>query len=337
MPEPALILLHGIRGATLAQRDEDSFTRIWSLAQEFHPRSLLLALQSDEGGRVVPMMPEARIFAETLEDEIYGPFLNTFQSTESVLAPPFDWRLAPAQALESLAPTFAGSGSLNLVTHSMGLFVLLEALRQKLLDPSRLARLVLVTPPFCGSADIVSLLARGIDSSADGELGERRYDHCLARSFPSLYRLLPGVDCAGCSKNWLDASSWHALLAGDPATARSFFLQLSLAREDRLAWQEQFRDLCRRLPDDILLLAGTGVPTQVNPEQATDVSREGDGRLLVCSTRPPDCPLPRVVLGSQTNPVKHGEILTDARALDLIARWLRHEPLPESTDELCHD
>jgi hypothetical protein len=328
MPDTPLLLLHGVRGASLVQMDEGTPTTLWCLADENHPRAQLLALQHGPDGTAVPLFPGADIRPGVLEHEIYGPFVTHFSSRQPLLAPAFDWRLAPGQSGITLRHLFSGSGSLDVVSHSMGLLMLLEALHRGWLDTSRLRRVVLVTPPFCGSADIVSLLSSGIDCSADDGLGERRYDHCLARSFPALYRLLPGADCSACSRDWLAEETWLPRLGEPSAMLNDFFRHLEDTRTDRRNWAAALHGLLDLPAGRVLILAGRGVPTLLDPDHPAEITREGDGRLPLCSTRPPGCRLPRVILGSVEDPVKHGEILADPRALAVIGHWLESGTLP---------
>lgn len=322
MPRPTLLLLHGIRGARLTHRTPSGREVIWSLEQELHPDSHLLALGSTPEGRALPLVPGTVIEAGPLEQEIYRLFCEATRDRFTLLAPPWDWRLAPAQAVEALEPLLAQAGPLDLVTHSMGLLVLLECLDRGLLKPDRLGRVVLVTPPFCGSADVVSLLARGIDCSADDGLGERRYDHCLARSFPALYRLLPGADCQACRRDWLAEETWTSQLPDTPALRDPFLLELARARADRQRWAGALERLVSQAGSRLLILAGRGTPTLLDPDHPGGISTEGDGRLPLCSTRPAGLELPRVVLGAPGDPVKHGEILNDDRARRVILDWL---------------
>lgn len=337
MPDSSLLLLHGVRGASLVQMDEGIPTTLWSLADENHPRAQLLALQHGPEGSAQPLFPGANIRPGVLEQEIYGPFVTHFSSRQPLLAPAFDWRLAPRQSAAGLHHLFAGMAPLDVVSHSMGLLMLLEVLHRGWLKPSRLRRVVLVTPPFCGSADIVSLLSSGIDCSADDGLGERRYDHCLARSFPSLYRLLPGADCTACSRDWLAEETWMHRLGESSAMHADFFRHLAETRQDRNHWADALQGLLGLPAGRVLILAGNGVPTLLDPDRPAVVTREGDGRLPLCSTRPPGCRMPRVVLGTEEYPVKHGEILTDPRSLAVIGEWLDHGSLPAAGKDLRID
>ena len=107
----------------------------------------------------------------------------------------YDWRRqidASAQKLATFIQHVVGRHSgdvepnVSFVTHSMGALVLRSALT--ILDDLPLHRIVFIAPPFRGAIDICKVLVAG---EKNGWLSNRESYRKLARSFPSVYQLIP--------------------------------------------------------------------------------------------------------------------------------------------------
>ncbi len=327
MPRPPLLFLHGIRGSALVRKRTGGETLLWNLEQEFRPGAEALALRICANGRALPRERGVRIGAGPVEDSLYGPFLEDRRGKSRLIAPCWDWRLAPEQALEAIRGELQVLDRVDVVCHSMGSQILLEALACGLLRPEQLERIVFVTPPFCGSLDIVSLLRDGRDCGGSEDEAERQYDSALARSFPALYHLLPGPGCPPPLGDWLRKQAWPRDFPPSHAERLQFQLLLAQARRAMLRRRKALWQLFRSHPRQALILAGSGVPTISSVEGAPRTSLKGDGRLLVSVTRPPSCPWPRRILGSPQRPMPHGEFLATDRGVAACCAFLDSESL----------
>lgn len=333
-----LIFLHGIRGSRLAEMGAEPEI-VWQLADEHHPRVGRIALHG-AGGDGAAGPPVAPL---DLEPEVYGPFLQRFARRGPLIAPPWDWRLAPADALERIAGQLPTDTSFDVVTHSMGLHLLAESVLSGRLPQELLRRLVLVTPPFRGSLDIFHVLRSGCDRPpTDGGSGEDAtgaFYGPLVRGFPALYRLLPVpgsglvVDAEGREPDLLEPASWPADQAGvDGRHTRAFHELLAGARRDRERLRQFVDRLAGPLAERCLVLLASGVPTPSRlrlplgdgePELSFDVN--GDGRLVPASSRPPR-PGPIVeTVGNPQHPVPHGDVMREEASLSRIEAWLDSE------------
>jgi hypothetical protein len=331
-----LLLLHGIRGSRLAEFGAEPEV-LWQLSNEHHPRVARIALHW-ERGEVRPLLPGPPVGPLDLEQEIYGPFLERFAARGPLIAPAWDWRLAPAEALAVLPEALPADEPLDVVTHSMGLQLLAEAVVAGRLPVERLGRLVLVTPPFRGSIDSYLVLRSGCDRNPTGA-GEDATGAAygmLVRGFPALYRLLPApgsglvVDATGREPDLLDAAAWPQDQTGEEGRhAETLRWLLDGARRDRARLDRFVELLAGPLARRTLVLLAAGLPTPSRLRLAGDGSEpqlsfcsEGDGRLVPSSARPPR-PGPTVdSVGGVGDPVAHGEVMRRPDALARIAGWL---------------
>lgn len=333
-----LIFLHGIRGSRLAELGPEPEI-VWQLADERHPRVGRIALHWVDGA-ARPLQPDPPVVAFDLEPEIYGPFLERFARRGPLFAPPWDWRLAPAEAFDGIVDRLPADGAVDVVTHSMGLHVLAQAVQSGWLATERLRRIVLVTPPFRGSLDIFHVLRSGCDRSPVG-------DGCLedatgaaygplVRGFPALYRLLPApgsglvVDADGHEPDLLDSAAWPPDQCGaDGRHAAAFQQLLAGARRDRATLARFAERLAGELASRTLVLRAAGVPTpsrlilsSTGGEPELRLDDQGDGRLVPASSCPPVMgPLVETV-GQPADPVSHGEVMRRPDTLARIEAWL---------------
>ena len=332
-----LLFLHGIRGSRLAIDGPQGPEIIWELADESHPLGHLLGLHHDDAGRELPADPARPVFPLDLEPEVYGPFLAWAAVRGPLIAPAWDWRMAPDQAARSVAHRVP-AGQLDVVSHSMGLHVLGELVRTGVLPMERMRRLALVAPSFGGALDILHVLLSGCDREADeGDATGRAYGH-IVRSLPSLYRLLP-VPGHGLLTNGdghdldpLEFTCWPSDALGEGERhRRTLEGLLEGARRDR----ERLAHFTASLPElgeRLLILAGSGQVTPVRCRMAGDdlsclashleFSAEGDGRLSLGAQQPAAGGLARDVFGREGAPVSHGDILRRPEVLDRLRAFL---------------
>ncbi len=339
-PTP-LLFLHGIRGSRLAECGLGPSEIIWQLSREDHPRAYQLALRMDKHGRCSAAQEGVRVLPLDLEETLYGSFLDHLRrdrgAESSLAAPPFDWRLTPSQALEGIAGELPRGPELDVVTHSMGLLLLSEALSAGLLEYGMIRRLALVTPPFGGSLDVLAVLLSGRDP--DPEAGSSESYGSMVRDLPALYHLLPHPDYelltteAGRPLDPLEADFWPAQIMGARGEYRTALLrQLEAARACRLRLDRLVEELPDRLGERTLIVAGSGCPTPASLRAASSGElldaeparrdTRGDGRLALQASRPPGWGIPRLIFGDPGRPILHGDILRSGEVIDCIAGWM---------------
>lgn len=109
--------------------------------------------------------------------------------------------------------------SINFVTHSMGGLVLRSTLRLLTSDFfPKINKIVFIAPPFKGSVSAIENLIKG---EKDGWFGKTENYRKLARTFPSVYQLLPHYKGAvvdgsdGTELDIFDRNNWQANVISD--------------------------------------------------------------------------------------------------------------------------
>lgn len=340
MSDQPILLLHGIRGARLALRRDDRPEVIWELANEQHPERHLMALHVEANGRAIPLNESRPLFPLDLEPSVYGELQARFANR--LIAPPWDWRLAPAQAMEGLDVQLPPTGPIDVIAHSMGLHMLAELLLQGGLPLERLRRVVLVTAPFGGSLDIMHVLLLGCDPAAEDQENSRY--GALVRSFPALYHLLPHPGYGlvllrdGSEPDLLDPSIWPVELFGADGQYRQRITGLLRNTSANRNQVDRALELLSSLGKKLIILRGKGerTPDRLQLSESLDVctnpvvefSLDGDGRLpLRCQSPAARMPGRKRLFhchtfGSEASPVRHGEILQRPDVLDFLDNFL---------------
>lgn len=278
---PRVVLLPGIMGSTL--RETGRIGMIWmNILALLRGRMHLLALNADG----TPITANTRIAPVDLMATTYLPMrlhLKYLGGLE-VLPFPFDWRFAPASAVESLRAFLArqmaeSQRPLHLVGHSMGGLVA-RAYCLRYPDEARktVAQVIAMGSPFYGSFEAVRNLTVGGDTlkmlsnvTNDPTLGQ------IIRSMPGVYSLLPAARedyPAGVRPypfetdfDWYDPDAYQTdVLAGHLAATRAAYHSL----------------VGKQMPVPTSVIAGHGVPTTVGLVRRNDATfdfdtRRGDG------------------------------------------------------------
>jgi pimeloyl-ACP methyl ester carboxylesterase len=326
-----ILFLHGIRGSRLTTGSPPRI--IWELACENHPESHLLALHPDAKGQLRADDPTQTIAPFDLEQTVYGRFLSAFQNS-ALHAPAYDWRLNPARAFEAIRPHLPKK-DFHVVTHSMGMNLLAWALVNGEIDPERIRKIVLVTPPFGGSIDVLHILLNGADPEQAIETAHTY--GLLVRAFPALYRLLPRpgyrlvLDASHSEPDILMSETWPPELLGEHFKYTEVFSRLLRdARKDRddlLAFESLLEEKFQK--DCIIFQAQGGrTPAQVRLDkqgqfEVLAVDDTGDGRLTSRASLPLRAQLVSRSFGSTSAPIPHGELLNQDEALKAIAEFLQ--------------
>jgi pimeloyl-ACP methyl ester carboxylesterase len=325
-----LLFLHGIRGSRLCVGDDAQI--IWQLSCEDHPDAHLIALHPDAAGGLSPTDPARPVRPFDLEADVYGRFTQAFQP-RNLIAPAYDWRMNPARAFKSIRHLIPHE-PMDIVTHSMGMNLLAWAVSTGEIQPSHIRRLIMVTPPFGGSLDILHVLLNGEDPEQSGDAATA-YGR-LVRAFPSLYCLIPRPGY-GLIQNerhveldFLQPESWPEEYLGEHHEYGSIFAKLlEGARSDREHLKTFEHILKESLADRSLIIQASGMPTPSNVELKPDGSMEGlaidahgDGRLSSAASLPSGGHDRVKIFGDPKRPVPHGDVLNLSPVLEAIQGFL---------------
>lgn len=274
-----VVLIHGITASHLVQTYDDSFDVIWSAVQ--HRFESIEDLALDESGEV-EKDPWDLIEVTRIEHLAYGELLGRlrkrFRDTPVYIFR-YDWRMDFGVAadrfgsfLERLTKK-TGRSRFRIVTHSAGGLVLSAFLnKNKGENLGRVARAAIVAPPFWGSVEAAYVLVCGRPVRLGFNTTERYRK--VARTFPSIYQLVPGYPGA-----WIhpdpDADIWDVAywqkrvrFARRPRKAHEekqalMRRHLERAREFHRSDLLDFDSLGESDLDKFLLIYGTGEKTRV--------------------------------------------------------------------------
>jgi len=208
-----IVLIHGIKGSHLAQTYDDSFDVIYSGVQKAFES--IWDIELDEAGEVEKDIRDV-ISVMRIEVLAYGELLGRLRKKfpgNPVYIFRYDWRLDNKhnalklrEFLQYLRKKTHGS-SFRFVAHSMGGLILAAFLR---LDPPRhlplVDRAVLAAPPLHGAPKAMSALIIGEASLFS--LNSSEAFRKIARTFPSVYQLVPGYRGAW-DHHDADADIWN--------------------------------------------------------------------------------------------------------------------------------
>ena len=234
---------------------------------------------------------------------------------------------------------------IGFVTHSMGGLVLRSALGRILsLEPTpRVGRIVFIAPPFRGATDIPKTLIAG---EKNGWFSDEEVYRKLARSFPSVYQLVPSFENAlvsmetGKSLDPFDIVNWqknvtergkgiqHSFLKNGEAFVRGNLAQLGGSSRAPMLDEKTFVE---RHGEKTLILLGTGHKTTwqipviqqnrrnpnwfdfANAERDTD----GDSRVHLKSAA-----IAGVTLAAFDTQADHGKVCRNENILRAVERWI---------------
>jgi pimeloyl-ACP methyl ester carboxylesterase len=274
-----IILIHGIRGSHLAQTYDDSFDVIWSGIQNRYES--ILDLELDPTGQY-DNDPFGLINVQRIEKMAYGEILSRlrkqFKNTP-VYIYRYDWRLD----IDFLAQQFVDfvekiktktqTEQINVITHSMGGLILARYLKLDTEEHLKSIRKAAITaPPFGGSYEAVKCLIIGEDSLFSFNSSE--VFRKIARSFPSVYQLLPSLqphwEHPEENSNFWDIAYWQQRVEfGSRNKAiyvtKQTIMQNHLSRAKQFAFNEMI-DLADYPDhqDKFLLMYGKGAKTLSN-------------------------------------------------------------------------
>lgn len=274
-----IVLIHGIKGSHLAQTYDDSFDVIWSGIQKTF--ETIWDLELNDAGEVEKDLRDI-ITVMKIEVLAYGELLGRLRKKfpdDPVYIFRYDWRLDNKHNAEKLGEFLkylgkkTGSSNFRFVTHSMGGLILAAFLNLNPdLNLSLVDRAVLAAPPFWGSPEAIRGLIVGETSLFS--LNSSEAFRKIARTFPSVYQLVPGYQGAwdhhdGNANIW-DIQYWQKRIkfngrAKEAYDERDALMQRHLARGGEFQEQDliDFDGLDIKGKNKFLVLYGTGERTLI--------------------------------------------------------------------------
>ena len=281
MKKKPSILIPGIQGTKLFNTNEKDFNVVWSGLKKNFSNIQKLALKKDGTSD-----KEIEIVIERadVENLAYSEIINYLRGLGyRVYIFGYDWRKSNLQSaqrlhtfIEKLKDKLGNVDSFNFVTHSMGALVLSSYFKslteekiKKVVD-----KVIFTVPPFLGSAEATFNLVIGKSRLFNSSDDFRK----IARTFPSIYELLPVYHGAytfndttrQSSLNYYDFSSyWQQITNPDRKD--------TIEKQDLISHRLQFLGAVRNQSDFIfnfnnlkdkdlisrfLVLAGIGEDTQ---------------------------------------------------------------------------
>lgn len=243
MAEAPVIFVHGITGANMLQTYDDSFDTVWSGMQKIFES--IWDLELDPTG-TVDRDPRDLIVPGRIEWLAYAELLSRLR--KEFKAPiyifRYDWRRDNAATALKLGEFLdsvrlkTGADELRIITHSMGALVLGALLKQREELISRIARCVMAAPPLLGAAEAVRALIVG--QSGILPINSSDAFRKIARSFPSVYQLVPCYP--GAFLHHLDEYR-----DGDVWNLRFWQRRVKFGSRDRTIYQKRHETMQRHL------------------------------------------------------------------------------------------
>ena len=359
MPHPIIptILVPGIKGTKLVDVNKLDFDTIWSGIQSKFETIEDLRLQNEPR---FDAEEDVIIERGDVEDLAYRQFYQLLNKRR--LGPIFifgyDWRRSNLENGKKLLGFIRNlQGKLghprskvrfNFVTHSMGGLVFSAFLRE-LPQSERhcIHRVVCTVPPFLGSIRILTILLVGEGGVRLPFFNSNDAFRKVARSFPSVYEMLPrwekavtfakGHDSFGQSFDIFDHRHWQSNIVGKkPFKTRLAAASKEFSRLDKDVFH--LKGLPSNLRKRMLILVGTNEQTEESVlvkrknGQVTNFfdldgatpSSDGDGTVPGKSSKFYQNEILTLEVKSKfLDSVGHGLFLNDGRVQDVILRFLR--------------
>jgi pimeloyl-ACP methyl ester carboxylesterase len=346
-PKRPLIFIPGIFGSKLC-RDGDPNQLLWGSVSAFASFPLL-KMKPDGVTSDVRVEPcgeiDQFVYFGPLGQDVYRHFLtvldsNGYKRGKNLFVFSYDWRLSNLKNIERLErdlETFAHSASLgadgqfDVVGHSMGgLLATLLANRGN----RRVARVITVSTPFLGSANLFNSLETGWGWV------QRRYVSMdqvrqIALTFPSIYELLPVYDyCCALGRpgqssalkvlDDLNKIQWFRSVPADDlnsyvASAKKVHAAVDAAPRISVA---HLYGVQQRTPEQIYFAPDPNASPDALIAD-TNMSWRGDGTVMDFSASPGN-DLDRLPGG-----FSHDRIMSDERIITSILFGLADKPMPK--------
>jgi len=236
LPSNPTIIVPGLLGSTLENAYDLKPSPTWTesrLLEAALKGPDLFSLALDRSGTSDASL-EVMTRANGLFLEAYERLASALRSRQQspVYVFPYDWRYSTrvsgaqlaefvARVRRKVATAFSGwNGKIDFVTHSLGglVFRAFLAVNQA---PEQIGQVVFITVPHRGSLAAAEVMIRGKGALFGGRAEMRK----LARTFPSVYELLPTYPGAatlpgGHSVNFFDLKDWQENVTPDGPDGR---------------------------------------------------------------------------------------------------------------------
>ena len=357
-----IIFIPGIKGSELVDTYPINFPVRWSL-EDMVPFNFFNLFEDEEDFLLRDGLydKDFHLFREWKPiDYAYGRLLKKLRENDShCYVYPYDWRRTLERSAEQLTEfirhisgkhTQKTTPEISFVTHSMGGLVLRSALgliHSRDL-PIKIGRIVFIAPPFRGAIGAIKSLIVG---ERDGWLGDRDGYRKLARSFPSIYQLIPSFKNAlidSVTKESLDPfdiDNWQANVTQGGKGFQNSFLKnakafvgheqiqsnqspTNISSEAPMLQEETF---VQSYGDRTLILLGTNhkTPWQIpvivdNPRNRNwfdfdnvEENSWGDGRVHLKSVA-----IEGVTLAAFDTQMSHGRVCREETIYNATKMWL---------------
>ena len=265
---------------------------------------------------------------------------------------PYDWRHKLEKSAKRLVEFIQHiynkhdqQTEIAFVTHSMGGLILRSALGiiHCLKPPPKVGRIVFVAPPFRGALDVPKTLIAG---EKNGWFSDNEGFRKLARSFPSVYQLIPSFENAlvnstnGKSLDPFDKNNWQenvtmpgkgfqeSFLKNGEAFVRGKFAKLGGTSQAPMLREKAFVNY---YGENTLILLGTGHETiwevPIKNQNASNsnwfdfenakCNKLGDGRVHLKSAA-----IKGITLAAYDTREDHGKVCRDETILNATEMWL---------------
>ncbi|MBM4044646.1 MAG: alpha/beta hydrolase [Planctomycetes bacterium] len=348
MPTPT-ILVPGIKGTTLVNTNTLDFDTIWSGVQSKFESVYDLALKPDTRFEAAP---RAIIERSDVEDLAYreAVLIIAHKTGSPVYIFGYDWRKSCAEngerlkAYVDLLKEKLQADRFNFVTHSMGGMVFSCFLKQLAGDYDLVEHAVLTVCPFNGSIYALVALIVGEGGINFPLLNSNDEFRKIARSFPSVYELLPVYPGAITRKDGkpfdlYNPAHWQSNLA-EEEMFRERLAHLKAFRVTRPAMQD-LKELPVEVRKRFVIVVAEGEMTKqkvvVKPQDAAgrvtnffdlDLpgTKHGDGTVpSISSTLYKREILTIGVQSKWYDRATHAFILNDGRVQNIINRFLKDD------------
>jgi len=342
--EPATILIPGIKGTTLVDSNSLDFDKVYSFSSKLFSdlKKLKLNADANDDNELLPIIERNDV--EDLAYEDIVDFLQTDCKT-NVFIFGYDWRysnMITAKRLVNYVDRLKKKlniNKFNFVTHSMGGLVFMAYL--KLLKPNdpnydTINKAIIAACPFKGSIDSVVALVKGEGGINFPLLNSNDRFREIARTFPSVYELLPSYDNAVCfgdnqtnqrkTCNIFDWEIWQDNLKKNEIMKKRI--------DDAKKFHDEISSVLKGLENKILVIAGTNESTMNKLEIVTSENTkhffnfdtpkgDGDGTVPIqSSTFYKNDLLTLKVESKWYDRATHSFFLKDGRVQDLICLFL---------------
>ena len=355
----AIIFVPGIKGSKLVDTYPTDFKVRWSL-EDLVVGNIFEDTLDFELKEGLYDVEDTHLFREwELINYAYKRIVERLRKwiTPQLYTFPYDWRKPidfNAKRLNAFIEHVQGKlkangkeSTLSFFTHSMGGLVLRSALGLRKPKPFEgIGRIAFIAPPFRGSCGIPKVLIAG---ERNGWFSNEEDFRKLARSFPSVYQMIPWFENAavaakdGRELDLFDIGNWQQNVAQGRNFRKEFLINAEAFLKGSDANQGGSSDApilsdteLRRHADQIAVILSVGYDTcyQIPVETENAINRNwfdfknqrqdknGDQRVHLKSAA-----IQGITLAAYDGAASHGVVCRDSKIIKSVFRWLEGKKL----------